>query len=54
MSEVNNEIEAFLAEVQQEQQNNGGGTRNYVSRDTLKLPISEGNRFQRDDEGTYY
>jgi hypothetical protein len=42
MSEVNNaEIEAFLAEVQQEQQNNGGATRNYVERDTLKLPISE-------------
>ena len=42
MSEVNNtEIEAFLAEVEQEQQANMGGNRNYVSRDTLKLPISE-------------
>lgn len=46
MSEVNNtEIEAFLAEVQQEQKNNGGETRNYVSRDTLKLPISEDTGF---------
>jgi|TARA_B100000282_G_scaffold296874_1_gene280719 hypothetical protein len=36
----NAEIEAFLAELEQEQKENGG-TRNYVNRDTLKVPISE-------------
>ena len=35
----NAEIEAFLAELEQEQKDNGG-TRNYVERDTLKVPIN--------------
>jgi hypothetical protein len=48
--ENNNEIEAFLAEIETEQQANRGA-KTYVNRETLKVPISEDSGYSEMFEG---